>query len=220
MTADGLFGGDTHEFASAREGATVFGSTMEMVALTAGCFALGAFLGRAASPGWAFVFFIVSLGLLIAMRFAVRTSTLLTVGLLLGFGFALGLGTGPTVAYYASTDPATVWEAAGATALFMAGLGSAGYATRRNLSMLSRVSLWALVGLIIFGVVSIFVNIPGSSVAYSILGLAIFAGLVLVDFQRLRRVGDIDSAPLLAASIFLDVLNVFLFFLNLFQRRD
>ncbi len=102
----------------------------------------------------------------------------------------------------------------------MAGLGTAGYATRRDLSMLSRVSLWALVGLILFGVVSIFVNIPGSSVAYSVLGLAIFAGLVLVDFQRLRSVGSIDSAPLLAASIFLDALNVFLFFLNLFQRRD
>lgn len=91
MTADGVFGGDTHEFASAREGATLFGSTMEMVALTAGCFALGAFLGRAASPGWAFVFFIVSLGLLIAVRFAVRTSTSLTVGLLLGFGLTVGL---------------------------------------------------------------------------------------------------------------------------------
>jgi modulator of FtsH protease len=30
---------------------------------------------------------------------------------------------------------------------------------------------------------------------------------------------DFDSAPLLAASIFLDALNVFLFFLNIFNRR-
>lgn len=220
MSADGVFRRDTYDVAPASEGATLFGSTMEMVALTAGCFALGAFVGRNASPGWGFVFYIASLGLLIGMRFAVRTSTSLTVGLLLGFGFALGLGTGPTVAYYASTDPAAVWQAAGATALFMAGLGTAGYATRRDLSVLSRVSLWALLGLIIFGVISIFVNIPGSSLTYSILGLIIFAALVLVDFQRLRRKGTIDSAPLLAASIFLDALNVFFFFLNLFQRRD
>lgn len=215
-----MFGDNRYEFASAGEGATLFGSTMEMVALTAGCFALGAFLGRNVSPGWGFVFFIASLGLLIAMRFAARASTPLTVGLLLGFGFVLGLGTGPTVAYYAGTDPAAVWQAAGATALFMAGLGTAGYATGRDLRVLSRVALWALLGLIVFGIISIFLNIPGSSLTYSILGLVIFAALVLVDFQRLHRIGDIDSAPLLAASIFLDALNVFLLFLNLFQRRD
>ena len=113
------------------------------------------------------------------------------------------------------------WQAAGATALFMAGLGTAGYATRRDLSALARVALWGLVGLIIFGVVSIFVDIPGSSLTYSILGLVIFAALVLSDFQRLRRAcSDVGSGPLMAASIFLDALNVFLFFLNIFSRRD
>ena len=49
---------------------------------------------------------------------------------------------------------------------------------------------------------------------------AIFAGLTLVDFQRLRRTQNIRTAPLLAASIFLDVLNVFLLFLSLFGSRE
>ena len=52
------------------------------------------------------------------------------------------------------------------------------------------------------------------------IGQVVFAALVLVDFQRLRRLGNIDSAPLLAASILLDALNVFLLCLNLFSRRD
>jgi modulator of FtsH protease len=51
-------------------------------------------------------------------------------------------------------------------------------------------------------------------------GLAIFAGLILFDFQRLRRTQDIRTAPLLAASIFLDILNVFLFFLQIFSSQD
>ena len=51
------------------------------------------------------------------------------------------------------------------------------------------------------------------------LGLVIFAGFTMVDFQRLRSAKDIRSAPLLAASIFLDALNVFLFFLSIFGRR-
>ena len=66
----------------------------------------------------------------------------------------------------------------------------------------------------------IFVNIPGGSLAYSIIGLVVFAGLTMSDFQRLRRSADIGSAPLMAASIFLDVLNVFLFFLRMFSRSN
>ena len=48
----------------------------------------------------------------------------------------------------------------------------------------------------------------------------IFAGVTAFDFQRLRRSGDIDSAPLMAAPIFLDVLNVFLFFLQIFSNQE
>jgi FtsH-binding integral membrane protein len=64
----------------------------------------------------------------------------------------------------------------------------------------------------------VFVSIPGGSVVYALLGLVIFAGLVMHDFQRLRVRNEVDSAPLLAASIFLDILNVFQFFLSLFAR--
>jgi FtsH-binding integral membrane protein len=38
----------------------------------------------------------------------------------------------------------------------------------------------------------------------------------MFDFQRIRTSTDINSAPFLAASIFLDILNVFLFFLQIF----
>lgn len=51
------------------------------------------------------------------------------------------------------------------------------------------------------------------------LGLVIFAGFTMFDFQRLRTSTDITAAPLLAASIFLDVLNVFLFFLDIFSGQ-
>jgi FtsH-binding integral membrane protein len=45
----------------------------------------------------------------------------------------------------------------------------------------------------------------------------------MFDFQRLRRSqGGPNAAPLIAASIFLDILNVFLFFLSIFSggRRN
>ena len=92
--------------------------------------------------------------------------------------------------------------------------------SRRDLAPVARASFWALVGLIVFGIVLIFVHIPGGDLAYSVLGLVIFAGFTLFDFQRARTSTDAASAPLLAASIFLDILNVFLFFLQIFGQDE
>jgi len=197
----------------------LFGQTMGLVAVTAGLFALGAYLGRDLSYGWGWVAYIASFALLLGINFAVSRSEQLAVGLLFGFGLLIGVGTAPVIAYYASTNPQSIWQAGGATALFIAGLGSVGYATRRDLSGLARVCFWALLVLIVFGIVAIFVNIPNAALIYSIAGLVIFAGITLYDFQRLRRTQDIRAAPVLAASIFLDILNVFLLFLNLLNRN-
>jgi FtsH-binding integral membrane protein len=193
---------------------------MALVALAAGCFALGCYAGRDLSAGWSIVWFIAGFGCLIALNFARRASSAVSVTLLLAVGLLLGLGMGPVVAYYTVTSPQAVWQAAGATALFMAGFGAFGYATRRDLSMVGRISFFALVGLIIFAIILIFVKIPHGDLIYAILGLVIFAGLTMFDFQRLRRSQDMASAPLIAASIFLDALNVFLFFLRIFGGRD
>ena len=139
---------------------TLLGQTMGLVAVTAGLFAVGAYLGRNLAYHWGWL-------------------------------------------------------------LFIAGFGAAGYATRRDLSALARILFWALIGLIVFGIITIFVLIPNAALIYAVLGLVIFAGLTAFDFQRLRRSQDIRTAPLLAASIFLDILNVFLLLLSLFSgSRD
>jgi modulator of FtsH protease len=192
---------------------------MGYVAATVGIFALGSYLGRSLSYGWGWVFFLAALACLVGLRVAVRKPRSSAVGLLFGFGLLMGCATAPTVVYYASAGPQVLWEAAGATALFMVGLGTMGYASRRDFSGIARVCFWALLALIIFGIVTIFAQIPNGSIIYSVAGLVIFAGLTLFDFQRLRTVSDFDSAPLIAASIFLDALNMFLFFLNIFNRR-
>lgn len=198
----------------------LFGQTMGLVAITAGVFAVGAYLGRNMSGGWAIVWYIAAFAVLLGLNVAAQRSEQLAITMLFGFGLLLGLAVAPTISYYASTDPQAVWQAGGATALFIAGFGAAGYATRRDLSGLARALFFALIALIVFGIVLIFVDIPNGALIYSILGLVIFAGLTMFDFQRLRRTKDIRTAPLLAASIFLDAVNVFLFFLSIFGGRD
>jgi modulator of FtsH protease len=169
---------------------------------------------------WGWLFFIASFACLIGINAAARRSESLALGLLLAFGTLIGLAVAPTLGYYASADPQVLWQAGGATALFIAGFGAAGYATRRDLTPLARYFFWALIALIVFGIVAILTNVPNGDVIYAVAGLAIFAGITMFDFQRLRRSNDLRTAPLLAASIFLDILNVFLLLLSLFGGRE
>jgi modulator of FtsH protease len=198
----------------------LFGQTMSLVGVTAAFFAGGAYLGRHMSSGAGLLWFLAAFACLFGIRMATQRSEQLAIGLLFGFGLLMGLAVAPTIAYYANTNPQAVWQAGGATALFIAGFGAAGYATRRDLSALARVLFFALIALIVFGIVLIFVRIPGGQLIYAIIGLVIFAGFTMFDFQRLRRTADIRDAPLLAASIFLDILNVFLLLLSIFDRRN
>ena len=194
----------------------IFGQTMGLVAVTAAVAGFGAYLGRDLSRGVAFVAIIGAIVCIVAMNAAIKRSEQLAIGLLFGMGALIGVSAGPILAYYASVNPSALWQSAGTTALFIGALGAFGYATRRDLSMIGRISFFALLGLIVFGLVLMFVSIPGGNVIYAVLGLVIFSGYTMYDFQRLRRADSIKAAPLLAASIFLDIFNVFLLMLSLF----
>jgi FtsH-binding integral membrane protein len=204
-------------FASRDRTATLFGQTMGLVALTAAVFAAGAYAGRHLSEGAAIASWIAAFVVLMIMNFAARKSPTAATVLLVVFGVLMGIASAPTLVWYATTDPTILWQAGGATALFIGAFGAVGYLTRRDLSVVYRISFFALLALLIFGIVLIFVHIPHGSLIYAIIGLVIFAGLTMGDFQRLRRTKDMNSAPLIAASIFLDILNVFWFFLRIFS---
>jgi modulator of FtsH protease len=198
--------------------AGVFGQVMGLVALTVGFFTLGAYLGRDFSGGAAIICFILGFLSIIGLNFA-RRSERLAITMLFAAGLFLGLGLGGGLKHYAEVQPAVVWQAAGATALFVGALGSAGYAIRRDLSGLYRFLFVALLLLIVFGFVSLLVSMPNADVIYAVFGLVVFGGYTLLDFNRMRRAGQAEVVPL-AAGIFLDVLNVFLFFLQLLGGRD
>jgi modulator of FtsH protease len=195
---------------------SVFGQVMGLVALTLGFLALGAYIGRDLNGGLGILFFIAAFACIFGLSGAsARGNEQLAITLLLGLGLLLGLALGPVLSSYAKADPSALWQAAGATGGFVGALGAVGYATRRDLSSWYRVLFWALLGLIVFGVVAIFVSIPNVNVIWSVAGLVIFGGFTIFDFNRLRRSGQAAAVPI-AASIFLDILNVFQFFLLLF----
>jgi FtsH-binding integral membrane protein len=194
----------------------VFGQVMGLVALTVGCTALGAYIGRNLTGGTGIALFIGAFACIIGLNVASsRGHEQLAIALLFGLGLLLGMAVGPVLAVYAKTQPAVLWQAAGATAGFVGALGAYGYATRRDLSSWARTLFWALIGLIVFGIVGLFVAIPGGNIIYCVAGLAIFGAFTIFDFNRLRRTKNMASAVPIAASIFLDIFNVFLFMLRL-----
>ena len=198
----------------------LFGRVMGLVAVTVGFATLGVFIARGwGGAGW-FIAWLVAIGCLIGLQAAnSRGNTGVALTLLFAFGLAIGISVSATVNYYAATDPTAVRQAFGATALFVGALGAGGYATRRDLSFLYRIAFWALLVLVVAGIVLIFVHMEAIYTAWAIAGLAIFGLYTVLDFNRLRRAGNEQAIPL-AASIFLDVLNIFLFFLQLFGRSN
>jgi uncharacterized protein len=194
----------------------LLGQVMGLVAVAVGFAALGAYLGRDLSGATGVGLLVGAIACIVALNIAAaRGREQLAIGLLFGLGLLLGLAVAPLIADYANSDPSALWQAAGATAAFVAGCGAYGYATRRDLSSWARTLFWALLGLIVFGIVAIFVSIPNSNIIYAVAGLGIFGAFTIFDFNRLRRAGA-DGAVVIAASIFLDIFNIFLLLLDLF----
>src|SRR5919107_2554778 len=153
----------------------LLGQVMGLVAVTVAFTALGAYLGRDLSGAIGLVLFIGAFACIVGLNVAAaKGRDQLAVGLLFGLGLLLGLAVAPVIADYAEGDPSALWQAAGATAAFVAATGAYGFATRRDLSSWGRTLFWALLGLNAFGVVAILVAIPEENVIYAVAGLGIF----------------------------------------------
>jgi modulator of FtsH protease len=197
-------------------GASVFSQVMGLVATTVAVFTLGAYLGRHLAGGPSLICFVIGFVCIFGLNYA-RGSSGAGIGLLGAAGLFLGLGLGGGLDAYASADPGVVWQAGAATTLFIAGLGAAGYMIQSDLSGGYRVLFFLLLALIVYGFISLFVSMPAGNVIYAVLGLGIFGGYTLLDFNRLRNAGNGDAVSI-ATGIFLDVINVFTLFLQLFGR--
>ena len=144
------------------------------------------------------------------------------LSLLMFYLFAIceGVGIAPVVTAYLRLDgPSVVLDAATTTGLGMLTLAAVVGLTSFDYRRLSGFAFAALIGLVLVGIVSIFVNFlhPG---VYAWLTLAVFTLLVLVDFARVKAGGDGSTAVEIATSIYLDGINIFLALLQIFGSRS
>jgi modulator of FtsH protease len=180
--------------------------------------ALAAWLFQDVPPGIGLGAMLLGFILLLAIN-AVRRNEALSLLLFYAFTFLQGIGIAPVVHQYVyAFGPSVVVNAALTTGLGMFALAAIVYATGLDLRRFQGIFMIALLGLIVVGIASIFVRFIHPE-TYAWLTLAIFSGLVLIDFARLRAGGDGLTAVQMATSIYLDAINIFLALLQIFGGR-
>ncbi len=181
--------------------------------------AAAAYLTQGAPYGLALVAMLVGFGFLIAIS-ATRANPALSLVMFYLFTACEGVGLGPVIGRYVNgAGPEVVVDAAVTTGLGMFVLGGIVAVTSFDFRKLSGIAFGLLIGLVIAGIVSIFVHFlhPG---LYAWATLAVFTLLVLVDFGRIRAGGDGATAIELATSIYLDAINIFMALLQIFGLRS
>jgi uncharacterized protein len=191
------------------------------LALTAG----GVYLSYAGvvpkSLPW-FLYFIVAIGLIFGIQATANSkNTGLAVGLFAAFSVVEGLFIAPVVAIYVTNQPDVVGNALlGTVGIFLVA-GAVVYLTSINLAAWGRWLLGALLIGIVVSLATLIFHFPISQLAISLFLGVVFVGLTFFDFWRVKaeRAGD-NNALLLALSLYLDFINLFLILLRIFGRRN
>jgi len=169
-----------------------------------------------------FVFFIVAIALIFAIQWASRSQNqTLAVALFALFSVVEGLFIAPVVAIYVTNQPDVVGNALlGTVGIFLVA-GAVVYLTSINLAAWGRWLLGALLIGIVVSLATLIFHFPISQLAISLFLGVVFVGLTFFDFWRVKsqRAGD-NNALLLALSLYLDFINLFLILLRIFGRRN
>jgi modulator of FtsH protease len=197
---------------------TLFGQVMFLVGLAIGFLALGSLIGRDLQFGTARVLGFVAIGMLFGQSFVepLRRGAL-GMSWLFGLALILGLSLGPVLDFYVQSDPTTVTQAAGGTALITLGMGAYGLSTSRDLARWIRPLCFAMLGLFAISLLLLLFGAGGNPIL-SLAVLAVSSALLIVDFNYVRRHATEDDVIWLATGIFVSIVNIFISLLNLLRN--
>jgi FtsH-binding integral membrane protein len=126
----------------------------------------------------------------------------------------------PIIGYYLHTDSAILGEAFLITTITSFALAAYAWTTKRDFSRLADYLFFGVILLLVAGLIGIFFggifHTTLFALVISIFGIAIFSGYVLYYVQRAKYMADtMPNAIGLTVSIFITVLNLFLYILQL-----
>ena len=127
---------------------------------------------------------------------------------------------------YTASSIATVFFITAGTFGAMAFIG---YTTKTDLSKMGKIVMMALIGLVIATLVNLFIKSSGFTMILSYVGVLVFVGLTAYDTQKIKQMllqapdageGAQKIALLGALSLYLDFINLFIYLLRIFGRRE
>jgi FtsH-binding integral membrane protein len=171
-----------------------------------------------AASGMFLLYFIVTIGLIFAIR-AARNTPVLAFGLFLLLALVMGFELSPYINMLLHTGHSNaVFNAALTTAVGMACIGMGAQIFTFDYRRVRNYAMAGLFALIIIGLLGTFFHFISPN-AYSYLTLIVFSVLLVVDFMRIHKGGDGATAVELALSIYLDGINIFLALTRIFSGR-
>jgi FtsH-binding integral membrane protein len=166
------------------------------------------------------LYFIVAIGLIFGIQAAAPRNHTLAAGLLAVFSVVEGLFIAPIIYLYLQISPDAVGQALlGTVGIFMVAAAVV-YLTSINMAAWGRYLLGALLLGILVSLATLIFHLPISQLAISAFLGVVFVGLTFFDFWRVKaqRAGD-NNSLLLALSLYLDFINLFLILLRIFGGR-
>ena len=170
---------------------------------------------------------IAEFGLVLAISAAINKLSLTTATLLFVLYSVINGATLSFIfAIYTMSSIASVFFITAGTFAVMAVIG---YTTKKDLTSMGKILFMALIGIIIATVVNIFLKSTGLQMIVSYLGVLIFVGLTAYDSQKIKQMllmapdageGAQKIALLGALSLYLDFVNLFIYLLRIFGRRE
>ena len=177
------------------------------------------------TPMTIWILFAAELGLVIYLSARIdKLSTGTATALFYIYSILNGVALTPIFLAYTGASIATTFAITagtfGAMAIF-------GYVTRQDLSKIGSFLFMALIGLIVCGLVNLFLRNSMMELLISCAGVLIFVGLTAWDTQAIKRLcAEADPsmlgkvATMGALTLYLDFINLFLHLLRIFGSRD
>jgi FtsH-binding integral membrane protein len=205
--------------------------------MTAGLLVTGAVAAYTANSLWLlqlifgnpfgiWVLFIAQIAMVLGLSAGIgRLAPATATALFIAYAALNGLTMASIFLVYTRTSIASTFFITAAT---FAAMSMYGYVTKRDLTKMGSLLFMALIGLILASLVNFFLKSTALYWIITYAGVLIFIGLIAWDTQKIKRLSvqatDDTSARRIAIlgalMLYLDFINLFLFLLRIFGRRD
>lgn len=197
---------------------SVIARTYGLLAASLALTAITADIGMRSPLAWShpWLWMILAFGALLGIQF-LRANRALSLVLLYAFSGLMGFSLGPVIAEFLRSPGGAeiVTEAATGTAVDFAALSAYAWISRRDFGFLQGFLFTGLVIAVLGSLAGIFLHIELLHLVIAGIALLVFSGLVLFDTSLLIHQRGVADPILLAVSLYLDALNIFMALLQI-----